>query len=391
MEENRKVDTYKGRRIVTTMVNGKPVETVEGLYSWAQVPVAPATRGMADAETRRRRSYFDLSTGVPAIGASASGALVVNPLAIHRGAVAPDDPEFHRQWGLHHIRADEAWSLWNGNAERVVVAVIDSGIPIADNARSHPDLAEERLIFGKNFHSPGSPPMDDHGHGTHVTGILSARRDNQEGIAGLWAGGRVVAYKVFNEDNIGTDQMFNNAVLEALDFAEAAGARLVINYSGEGPDTPTSKATVDQLRAEGALLVAAAGNQGTAGVGFPGGYSTVNDAVLCVGSVNASHRRASSSGVGPAVSVVAPGVDIFSTFPNYPVTVNAGGASYTSMSGTSMATPLVAALACMIWSQRPEFTAQEVAQRIRETSASLGGAHEFGSGIIDARAAMSGL
>ena len=110
-------------------------------------------------------------------------------------------------------------------------------MPVVGTTRSHPDLAEQRLIFGKNFHDPGAPPIDDHGHGTHVMGILSARRNNREGIAGFWPEGRVVAYKVFNRDNIGTDQLFNNAVLEALEFAEGAGARLIINYSGEGPDT----------------------------------------------------------------------------------------------------------------------------------------------------------
>lgn len=117
----------------------------------------------------------------------------------------------------------------------------------------------------------------------------------------------------------------------------------------------------------------------------------MNDAVLCVGSVNPNRERATSSGVGPAVSVVAPGVDIFSTFPNYPVTLPGGGASYTSLSGTSMATPLVSALAALIWSQRPDFTAQEVAHRIRGTADLLGAANEFGSGIINARSAMEGL
>ena len=128
MEENRKPDSYGGRRIVTVMVNGKPVETVEGLYSWSRVPTKPAIAEAAGVRTRTRRPYFGLSQGVPSAGASDLGELIANPLAIHHGAATtPNDVEFHRQWGLHQIRADEAWERWQGDAQRVVVAVLCNG------------------------------------------------------------------------------------------------------------------------------------------------------------------------------------------------------------------------------------------------------------------------
>lgn len=378
--------TYLNKRILKAVINGREEEVVEGLYSYAIPAVEPAGERL-----RKARPRFDVIEGQPALGAAESLRMVVNPLAVHRGAQGPNDPEFNHQWGLQKINAEHGWPLWNGQSDRVVIAVIDSGIPMNGTQLTHGDLSEARIQPRENFHSPGQPPNDDHGHGTHVAGILTASRDNLFGIAGMHDKGTVLIYKVFNAQNLGTDQLFNRAVVAALDFAEQQEARLIINYSGEGPDTPTTRTTTDQIRLDGALLVAAAGNQGNAGVRFPGGYAGSNDCIMCVASVDINLGRSPSSGRGPAVSIAAPGVDILSTLPTQPVTLPHNGTGFGRISGTSMATPLVTALAAMIWSQRPGFTAQEVRQRILSTATPLGAADEFGSGIIDTRRAMQGL
>jgi subtilisin family serine protease len=206
----------------------------------------------------------------------------------------------------------------------------------------------------------------------------------------------VLVIKCFNDNAVGTDVTFKDGVYEALDFAKSRpGVKLVINYSGEGPETNVREEAVQKALDEGALIVAPAGN-GSAmdSIAFPAAYSTRFDNVMAVAGINSIRRRVPTSNQGPGLTVAAPGADIYSTMPNYFVQLNNAGLAYdyASMGGTSMAAAFVSGLAALVWSVCPGLTPAQVRDRIASTSDPVSaGVHELGRGIINAERALQGL
>jgi subtilisin family serine protease len=361
------LNNYNGRKIITQVINGRSFSFVEGL---SEDP---------GAEFRIMAAPLGMVAGPPPLA------------AIHEGAAAVNDPLVDRQEYLERIGVAAAWSRWNGNPSSVRIAVIDSGVPVQGGALSHEDLRGSRFVLRENFQQLGALPIDQHGHGTHVLGLCAANRDNGLGIAGIAPPCEVWVYKVFNEQNQGLDTLFAAAVDRAISETPA-NVRLIINYSGEGPDTAPALTAINRAKQRGALVVAAAGNQGTApgnSMMFPAGYANGANTVIAVGAVDSTNQRASFSSRGAALSVVAPGVNIFSTLPNYPVTLAADQSGYGALDGTSMATPLVTGLAALIWSHRSDISALKVKQIILGTASPLGSSFETGAGLINAAQAMA--
>lgn len=404
--------TFQGRPVVKVMWKGKEVDAVQGLIAYkVRDPHAPvATSEAAD------------TLGVPVLGSSAPDELGIGviatdehveadvavraadnlgpnvlwtePVLIDHGTLNPNDDHFSQQWGLTRINAPRAWDIWHGDPNRVVLAILDSGIAMQTNRLSHPDLIEESRIFaGPDLVNNDAEPKDDHGHGTHVAGIAAATKNNSTGVAGLWPGS-VMIVKVFNSVNLETSTIvFKEGVKAAVDFARQRGARLVINYSGGGEDSGTKREAVAHARDNNALVVAAAGNESGGDIIFPAAYSTEFTNVIAVGAVNRNNERPDFGSRGPQMTVVAPGDDIISTLPNYFVTVNKGTEPkemhFDRLSGTSQAAPLVAGLAALVWSQSPQLSAAQVRDRIAQTATHLSGsAFDFGRGLINAEAAL---
>lgn len=407
--------TFQGRPVVKIMWKGEEVEAVQGLTAY-RMRERRATVAAEDAERVLNTPVLgtsepdELGIGVIATDEQVESERVLSladelgpdvlwtePVLIDRGALNPNDTEFSQQWGLPHIRAPRAWDLWNGDPNGVVLAILDSGISMEAGRLSHPDLSDHgRISLGRDLVNNDDDPADDHGHGTHVAGIAAATRNNGTGIAGLWPGS-VFVLKVFNGFNLdGSNKVFENGIIAAVNFARQGGARLVINYSGGGPDSATKLAGVQHALNNGALLVAAAGNNSGNPIFFPAAFSTRFSNVIAVGAVGRDNRRPAFGSRGPEMTVVAPGVDILSTLPNYTVTVNTlppphrKNTKFDRLEGTSQAAPLVAALAALIWSERPQMTAEEVRDRIIRTAAPLSGSsRDIGNGLIDAEAALS--
>ncbi len=293
--------------------------------------------------------------------------------------LVPGDHYFKEQWALHNtgqlfycfpwiegelcfyvgtpdadIDAPEAWAMSQGTA--VKVAVIDSGIDY-----THPDLAAN-YIGGYDYVSGDGDPMDDHGHGTHVSGTIAAAINNltgdpaaEEGVAGIAPNARILAYKVCRSD--GTCSDF--AIAQAIAQAVADGAK-VINMSLGGPDY--SQAMYDAVQDAwnaGAVIVAGAGNDGTTAEFYPAAFPNV----VSVGAFDEDHRRAPFSNYGSWVDISAPGNVIMSSYPLWQcTTANVPGDTgcYTWLSGTSMATPHVAGAAALIWSRSEVTTNSQV-------------------------------
>lgn len=404
--------TFQGRPIVKIMWKGKEVEAVQGLIAYKVrdplVPVAPSEAGdvlsvpVLDSSTPDELGigvittdqHVEADAAVLAADNLGSNVLWTEPVLIDYGTLNPNDLHFSQQWGLPRINAPRAWDIWNGDPNRVVLAILDSGISMQGNKLSHPDLIEEgRIFLGPDLVNNDAEPKDDHGHGTHVAGIATATKNNSTGVAGLWPGS-VLIVKVFNSVNLESSNIvFKDGVKAAVNFAKQRGARLVINYSGGGPPSDSKREGVAHARDNNALIVAAAGNESGGDIIHPAAYSTEFSNVIAVGAVDRMNERPDFASRGPEMTVVAPGHDILSTLPNYFVTLNANNKkemNFDRLQGTSQAAPLVAALAALVWSESPHLSAAQVRDRITQTATPIdGSAFDFGSGLINAEAALS--
>ena len=200
--------------------------------------------------------------------------------------------------------------------EGVKVCVIDSGLDLG-----HPEF-QGAVVASHDFLEGDDDPTDKgekgewgQGHGTHVAGIIAARlgqggvtgpRLNAGGMVGVAPGASLLIARVL--DLQGPTQM--SVVFSALEWCESQGARVVSLSLGGGTATRSSVEAFKAALDHGMLVVAAAGNQGG-----PVLYPASDPSVLAVGAVDANERRANFSSVGNALGLMAPGVDVLSTFP----------------------------------------------------------------------------
>ncbi len=300
-------------------------------------------------------------------------------LAAPAGALAAGDTLRDQQYGLDIIESDAAHAFATGKG--ATIAIVDTGVQA-----SHPDLQGPRLLPGYDFVDNDSTPEDGGtGHGTHVLGIAGATADNGIGVSSVAPGATLLPVRVLGDDGSGNV----SDVVKGIDYAVAQGAD-VINLS-LGGDTAVAgsnqnfNAAIDRALDAGRVVVAASGNDGLPACGQPSGGGRL----LCVGSVDENRQRSFFSNFGEGLSLVAPGGsallgrDILSTFNN-------GG--YTELAGTSQATPHVAGVAALLVEKGVR--GQAAVQRILATAtdAGLPGPDgEYGAGIVNARAAVSGL
>ncbi len=289
-------------------------------------------------------------------------------LTNNKASFHPNDALFQRhQWNLPIIETLRGWDLSKGS-EEIVVAVIDTGVDL-----SHPDLTE-RLVQGANFINQTKPPIDDVGHGTHVTGIISAIVNNEEGVAGMSWYNKVMPIKSLDHSGAGSSYSVAQGIIWAVD----QGAHVINMSLGNYADSEFLHDAVKYAFDRDVILVAATGNDNTENPGFPAAY----EEVLAVGATNRYQYRAGFSNYGHYLDVTAPGEQIASTYPNN---------QYAALSGTSMASPHVSALAAMIRTVNPSLSNVEVMNIIRYSSLDLGiKGHDkhYGYGQIDVEKAL---
>jgi|GEM_PF-1537235 len=284
------------------------------------------------------------------------------------------------------LRLGEAWQITEGSSQ-IVVAVIDSGISYV-----HPDLVDNLWVntreknglpgvdddsngyvddvYGWDFHNNRPNNYDDNGHGTHCAGIVAAKKD-EFGTRGTAPKVRVMGLKFLNAQGSGDTPDAVNAVR----YAVRNGAHVIsASWGGGGVSSALRNAIADAI-ASGVHFVAAAGNETTNNdliASYPANYS----GVISVGSSDSSNQLSSFSNYGAStVKVIAPGTNIYST---YPVD------RYRTLSGTSMAAPAVAGVLALGISAYPSSSLQA-----RESALCSSGGNRLRSfsacGRIDAR------
>lgn len=228
-------------------------------------------------------------------------------------------------WGITAFNLPEAWKFTQG--EGVTIAVLDTGSDL-----EHPDL-KENLLEGINLVKKGSLPQDDNGHGTHVTGILVGA-NNDIGMVGVCPKAKVVPVKVLDKNGNGNLL----TVAEGIRWATDHRVDFIQMSLGSPMKVQNVCKSIQYAQSKGVVTFVAAGNAGkTDEIFYPANYKET----ISVGAIDENFKRADFSCTGRNLDFMAPGVDIFSTFPkNW----------YATLSGTSMACPFVVGVAALLLS-----------------------------------------
>lgn len=284
----------------------------------------------------------------------------------------PIQPSQEIPWGIKQVKADLVWSATT--ADRIKVAVIDTGIDL-----SHPDL-KDNIKGGFNTISPNSSAFDDHGHGTHVAGIIAAS-NNSIGVVGVGPQIDLYSVKVLNSQGSG----YLSDVIEGLDWSMKNGMQVVNMSFGMSTDSPSLHDAVSLVNQSGIVQIASAGNNYGGPVSYPAAYPEV----ISVSATDSDNQIASFSSKGK-IDLSAPGVNINSTFK---------GSTYQTMDGTSMAAPHVTGVAALLLSIPSKcdlnndgvVSPAEVRQRMENTAIDLGVSSKdetYGAGLVNAYSAV---
>jgi thermitase len=294
-----------------------------------------------------------------------------------------------RNWGLDndehpsHINVRKAWKITKGS-QKIRVAVVDTGIDA-----THPDLKDNICKkkgsdeFGFDFVTNKKNPVDSHGHGSHVAGIIGATAKAGAGAAGVAPNICIMAVRYYSDTATGAQNLSNT--VKAINYAIDNGAN-IINYSGGGAEFSAAELkAIERAESKGIIFVAAAGNeyQNTDESGnsyYPAAYGLTN--IIAVAATNIRNQLLPSSNWGKKhVHVAAPGENIFSTLPK---------GRYGYLTGTSQATAFVSGLAALILSENPSLKPAEVRDIIMKSATKIAALEQklVSGARIDAYAAM---
>ena len=340
-----------------------------------------------------------------------------DPNYIIRPQIVPNDQYYSLQWHYPLINLPQAWDVTTGSSD-VIVAVIDTGVIL-----SHPDL-QGKLIQGYDFILSASTARDGDGidndpddpgdlnnngsstfHGTHVAGTIAAATDNMTGVSGVTWSTSIMPLRVLGFLG-GSLYDVSQAVRYAAGLANDSGTLPaqradVINLSlGGGGFSQGVQDLVTEVRTQGVIIIAAAGNDNDNAPFYPASY----DGVVSVSAVDINKEQASYSNFGAGIDVAAPGGDGTQDIngDGYPdlVLSTIGDDSSGSiqpvfgfLNGTSMASPHVAGVAALMKAVNPAlspavFDSLLSSGQLTEDLGLAGRDDVYGYGLIDAHKAV---
>lgn len=309
-------------------------------------------------------------------------------------AATPNDPLQANVWGMHNtgqsggtndadVDAPEAWDIKNQSTE--IVAVLDTGIDylhpdLKDNMWKNPrEVAGNNLdddgngkiddVYGWDFFNDDSDPMDDAFHGTHCAGTIGAVGNNGQGITGIAWKVKLAALRF-----MGADGGYLSDAIDAIAYANLMRFKITSNSWGGGGYSQALFDEVKKVNDNNYIFIAAAGNASINSdltPRYPGSFEL--DAVVSVGSTDLNDKKSYFSNYGKRnVDIFAPGEAIFSTVPS--VVNDAMRTAYLTepfygtISGTSMAAPMVSGTVALIYATKPTITNKEAKQILLSTA-----------------------
>jgi len=307
---------------------------------------------------------------------------IVEPTAVS------SDPNVGYQW--YHTVIRKTANLGTLPSAPPTIAVVDSGVDY-----NHPDLAG-KVIKGPDFVNRDWDPMDDYGHGTHVAGIAAATAGNGQFGEGVSPDSKILAIKVLSSSNFSYD--FD--VVQGLAYARNANTTpetkvintsLCADFDANAPEGPqVLRDEVAAIKDAGKILVASAGNSNSSATSYPEGSCSYPgsdpNTALRVTATNEQDCRTLFSNFSPAsdptfYNIAAPGWNILSTDPN-------NGSRFAS--GTSMAAPMVAGAAALVWGKTPSLTREQVVDKLVSTGETTSCGFAAPTPRLDVRKALLG-
>lgn len=334
---------------------------------------------------------------------SLPGVAHVEPnLIFHATDVVPNDPYYPDMWGLRKIEMEKAWDITKGSND-VIVAVVDSGVDY-----NHEDFSGRIFADGYDFttcdfisvfsgrcldeneKTRDNDPMDENGHGTHVTGTIGAVANNSLGVSGINWNLTIIPLRVLNVDGIGLE----TDIVDAIRYAVDHGAD-IINLS-LAADAPCESAVlyqevVNYAYNRGVAVIVAAGNSDD-------GQDVANivpascQHVIAVAATGTEDERAPFSNYGQKVDLAAPGNNIKSTgFDRYNPDVL--HRYYTYKQGTSMACPHVVGVAALMKAVNHSLKPDEIETLLKNNTDQFPNSpdHPIGTGRLNAFKALSAI
>ena len=339
------------------------------------------------------------------------------PNGIRHAYWTPNDEYYSYQWHFdaQHINMPAAWDIEQGGNASVVVAVIDTGVQYEDypipvyeqgevtspdgNYHQAPDLAGPNFTQGYDFIHNDEHPNDQQGHGSHCTGTIAQTTNNSIGVAGMAFNCTIMPIQVLNFEGSGPEQ----AIADGISYAWQNGADVLsMSLGGDYPSELEHQAIINAVN-NGAVVVVAAGNNGTGQVGYPAAFPEC----ISVAATDWDNDLAPYSQYGPGLDISAPGgntgedlnndgysdgvlqqtfADAFLEPPH-----NVSLFDYMFFQGTSMACPHVAGL-CALLISHGITGVDNIKNAIYETATDVGATgydEEYGWGIINPAAALN--
>ena len=312
----------------------------------------------------------------------------VEPNYIYKMNSVPNDPKLSELWGLKNIGQMDskknigipgidigitrAWDITTGSS-KVIVGIIDSGINY-----NHPDLKSNMWrnlaelngkpgvdddkngyvddVYGYDFANNDGDPMDDNGHGSHVSGTIGAKGNDGLGLVGVNWNVKLMALKFLSSK--GSGSLYS--AIAAINYASKMRVQILSNSWGGGGASKLLKKAIIDANAKNIVFVAAAGNESNNNdllPSYPASYDVAN--VISVAAIDNRGSLASFSCYGKkTVHVAAPGVNILSSSIK----------GYASLSGTSMATPHISGIVALLLAQNKKLTPLAIKNRLIKTS-----------------------